>query len=174
MHDKELYFQVLGLVSPWKVKEVKLDMKSQRVDVWIEWPEGEKVKCPECEKKSIIYDHAEERSWRHLDTCQFKTILRCSVPRVDCSEHGVVTMKVPWAEPHGRFTMLFERFAIDMLQACQNRTKGQQILKISWDELNGYFVFRAKILGLKDRNADESLAKSSGHFCSHRPFALNV
>src|ERR1035441_1843646 len=36
------------------------------------------------------------------------------------------------------------------------------------------FVFRAKILGLKVRNAGESLIKNSGHFCSRMPFALNV
>jgi hypothetical protein len=28
-----------------------------------------------------------------------------------CPEHGVVQVAIPWAEPHGRFTMLFERFA---------------------------------------------------------------
>jgi transposase len=150
MHDKELYSQVLGLASPWKVKEVQLSLDEQRVDIWIEWPEGRKVMCPDCERESIIYDHAEEREWRHLDTCQFKTILRCSVPRVRCEEHGVVTMKVPWAEPHARFTMLFERFAIDMLQACQNRTKGQNILKISWDELN-HIMFKAVKRGMGRR-----------------------
>ena len=78
MLDKDLYFQVLGLVHPWKVKEVQLSMEKQKVEVWIEWPEGQNVKCPDCNKESVIYDHAEERGWRHLDTCQFKTILRCS------------------------------------------------------------------------------------------------
>lgn len=136
MQDKDLYFQVLGLVKPWQVKEVRLNLEEQRVDVCIEWPAGVRCTCPNCEKEAIIYDHAEERCWRHLDTCQLKTILRCSVPRVQCPEHGVVTMKVPWAEPHARFTMLFERFAIDVLQSCQNRKKGRDILKVSWDELD--------------------------------------
>jgi transposase len=153
MHDKELYYQVLGLVSPWKVKEVRLSMEEQRVDIWIEWPEGTKAICPGCEKKFSIYDHAEERSWRHLDTCQFETILRCSVPRVECPEHGVVTTRVPWAEPHARFTMLFERFAIDMLQACQNRTKGQNILKVSWDELN-HIMIKAVERGMNRRTVE--------------------
>ena len=153
MHDKDLYFQVLGLMRPWKVKDVQLSMEKQQVVVWIEWPEGQRVKCPNCEKESSIYDHAEERSWRHLDTCQFKTILRCRVPRVECPEHGIVTMSVPWAEPHSRFTMLFERFAIDMLQACQNRTKGQAILKISWDELN-LIMHKAVERGMSRRKDD--------------------
>jgi hypothetical protein len=30
-----------------------------------------------------------------------------------------VQVKIPWAEPHGRLTLLMERFAIDALQACQ-------------------------------------------------------
>ena len=153
MHDKDLYFQVLGLVDPWKVKDVQLSLEEQRVDVWIEWPEGHGVHCPDCEKRSVIYDHAEERSWRHLDTCQFRTILRCKVPRIRCPEHGVVTMRVPWAEPNARFTMMFERFAIDMLQACQNRRKGQNILKISWDELN-HIMFKAVERGMSRRKAD--------------------
>lgn len=153
MQDKDLYFQVLGLVKPWQVKEVRLSLEEQRVDVWIEWPEEKKVKCPDCEKESIIYDHAEERCWRHLDTCQFKTILRCRVPRVQCPEHGVVTMRVPWAEPHSRFTMLFERFAIDMLQACQNRMKGREILKISWDELD-LIMRKAVERGMRRRKAE--------------------
>lgn len=154
MHDKELYSQVLGLESPWKVKEVRLSVEEQRVDIWIEWPEGQKAICPDCKKKAIIYDHAEERQWRHLDTCQFKTILRCNVPRVECSEHGVVTISVSWAEPHGRFTMLFERFAIDMLQACQNRTKGQSILKISWDEMN-HIMVKAVERGMRRRKIEQ-------------------
>ncbi len=43
-------------------------------------------------------DHAEERVWRYLDTCQFQTHLHARILRVDCPEHGVVQMRVPWAE----------------------------------------------------------------------------
>ncbi len=153
MQDRELYFQILGLVKPWKVKDVGLRMEEQEVDVWIEWPEGQDGVCPDCKKKCMIYDHAEERRWRHLDTCQFKTILCCSVPRVECAKHGVVTMHVPWAEPNARFTMLFERFAIDMLQACQNREKARGIMKISWDELN-HIMHKAVKRGMSRRKEE--------------------
>jgi transposase len=27
--------------------------------------------------------------WRHLDTCQYQTLIVASVPRVRCREHGV-------------------------------------------------------------------------------------
>lgn len=44
-----------------------------------------------------------ERTWRHLDTCQFQTLLTARLPRVDCPEHGVSQVAAPWAEPRGRF-----------------------------------------------------------------------
>ena len=30
------------------------------------------------------FDHADERTWRHLDTCQFQTHLHAEIPRVQC------------------------------------------------------------------------------------------
>lgn len=132
MRDTELYRHLLGLESPWTVARVELDLKDQRVDVWAEHLET-KWPCPECGKEFAAYDHAPERSWRHLDSCQFKTVLRARVPRVDCPEHGVRQVRVPWAEPKARFTALFERFAIDVLRET-DVLGATRILRISWDE----------------------------------------
>ncbi len=46
---------------------------------------------------------------------QLQTLLHARIPRVNCSEHGVRQVRVPWAEPKSRFTLLFERFAIDVM-----------------------------------------------------------
>jgi transposase len=132
MHDVELYRHLLGLEPPWAVARVELDLKDQRVDVWAEHAET-KWPCPECGKEFAAYDHAPERSWRHLDSCQFKTVLRARIPRVDCPEHGVRQVRVPWAEPKARFTVLFERFAIDVLRET-DVLGATRILRISWDE----------------------------------------
>jgi transposase len=43
---------------------------------------------------------------------------------------------VPWAEPRSRFTLLFERLAIDVLGQC-NVTGATRILRLSWDEAWG-------------------------------------
>jgi transposase len=136
MQDKELYSQLLGLVKPWKVSEVKVDFEGLRVDVWVKWPPDKQAPCPKCGKHYAIYDHREERQWRHLDTMQFQTILHCRIPRVECLEHGVKSIEVPWAEGRSQFTGLFERLAIDVLLACQNQTKAKELLRISWDEVH--------------------------------------
>lgn len=39
-------------------------------------------------------------------------------PRVECAEHGVRQVRLPWAEPMSRFTTLFERLAVDVLKEC--------------------------------------------------------
>lgn len=133
MQDRDLYQYLLGLKAPWTVAKVALDVKGRRVDVWAEHPEGQAWPCPECSQKLAGYDHAEERSWRHLDSCQFQTYLHARIPRVQCPEHGVRQVHVPWAEPGSRFTVLFERLAIDVLLEC-GVSGAAAILNISWDE----------------------------------------
>ena len=136
MQDTELYRHVLGLERPWKVDRVELDIRGGRVDVWTVHEEGLRWACPGCRTKLAIYDHAPERIWRHLDTCQFKTFLHARVPRVECPTHGVKQVSVPWAETKSRFTALFERLAIDMLQVSDIEG-ARKILRVSWDEAWG-------------------------------------
>lgn len=133
MQDIELYRQLLGLNTPWTVSRVELQVKEQRVEVWAEHAEGARWACPECAVPLPLYDHADERVWRHLDSCQFQTYLHARPPRVQCPTHGVRQVRLPWAEPRARFTTLFERLAIDVLRETdvQGATR---ILRLSWDE----------------------------------------
>ena len=50
-----------------------------------------------------------------------------------CPEHGVRQVRLPWAKRHSRFTLLFERFAIEVLGNTHIQA-GRRILGISWDE----------------------------------------
>ncbi|WP_414699049.1 helix-turn-helix domain-containing protein [Oligoflexus sp.] len=59
------------------------------------------------------------------------------IPRVNCPEHGVLQVTVPWAEERSSFTLLMERLCISVLQQAQNITAACEILKISWDECRG-------------------------------------
>jgi transposase len=133
MRDTELYRHLLGIEPPWTVARVELNQADQRVDVWVAHDDGVKWPCPECGRALPVYDHAEERGWRHLDSCQFMTYLHARPPRVECPEHGVRQARLPWAEPRSRFTALFERLAIDVLLET-NVEGATRILRISWDE----------------------------------------
>jgi transposase len=152
MRDTEFYRQILGLEAPWTVSEVKLDIEAGQVDVWVDHAKGLLWPCPECARELSCRDHAEERVWRHLDTCQFKTLLHARIPRVDCPDHGVGQVTVPWAEPRSRFTLLFERLAIDVLTHSATVSSACRLLGLSWDEAWG-IQERAVARGLERKQA---------------------
>jgi transposase len=136
VQDTKLFETILGLRAPWHIARVELNTNEQRVDLWLDhdptrWP------CPECGELLPGFDHAEARIWRHLDTCQFQTHVHAEIPRVECPTHGVKQVRVPWAEPRSRFTLLMERLVIDLIQQCSTVTGACRIARISWDEAWG-------------------------------------
>ena len=134
MQDFQLYQQILGLIEPWRVKQVTLDHPAREVRIEVECTES-LWGCPQCAARMQVHEW-ERRRWRHLDSCQYKTILEAAVPRVRCPTHGTQTVAVPWAEKFGRFTRLFERLAIDLMLEC-SVAGACAILRISWDEADG-------------------------------------
>ena len=134
--DSELqkhYALLLGIGSPWEVKGVDLKLEEKKVEIELGWQWGAAAKCPECGRECSIHDCAPERIWRHLDTMQFTALIRARAPRSNCPEHGVKTMQVPWAAPHGRFTLLFESFAVEVLLASASVSQACALLGIGWD-----------------------------------------
>jgi transposase len=153
MDNRGFYKQVLGVIAPWEVVNVDTNIEQDRVDIYIEWPQGRLGICPKCNKETKIHDRREERLWRHLDTCQLKTFIHCLIPRVKCSAHKVKTMEIPWASDMSHFTKLFEKLAIDFLLASRNRTKVANLLRISWDEMN-HIMNKAVKRGLEKRDSE--------------------
>jgi transposase len=136
MNDKSLYQKLLGLTSPWEVVEVTLDTGQEEVQVQVDLEEKTRLlPCPECQQPCPIYDHRDERAWRHLDSCGFQTWLLSSVPRVNCSDHGILTVETPWSVPYSRWTLAFESFALWLLQATQCQAKAARLLRVSEDQL---------------------------------------
>lgn len=148
------YGDLLGLTSLWAVTGVKLELENRRVEITVGWAGPREAACPQCGKLSSMYDLREERVWRHLDTMQFETLIRARVPRVNCAEHGVSTVEVPWAGKHSRFTLLFEAFAIEVLLACQSIEAARKLLRLSWRQVDEIRT-RAVERGLSRRELEE-------------------
>ena len=155
--DSELqkhYAQLLGIGSPWEVKTVELKLEQKKVEIELGWQWGAAAKCPECGRECSIHDCAPERTWRHLDTMQFTTLIRARTPRANCPAHGVKTMSVPWAAPQGRFTLLFERFAVEVLLASATVSQACELLGIGWDTAQE-IMRRAVERGLERRQLED-------------------
>jgi len=151
MKDTSLYQQILGDTTPWSVSDVRLDAEKLTVDVSLTVATGAIWACPTCQKRMHVKEWRKRR-WRHLDSCQFQTILEALVPVVECAEHGAQTVQVPWAERSSRFTMYFERFALRVLEAC-SADRASKLLGISWEEADG-IKQRAVRRGLARRQID--------------------
>lgn len=89
-------------------------------------------------------------SWRHLDTRQFGTILIADVARVECPEHRVKQVHVPWAEPGTGFTALMEAIVVYRLRSLASIKAVAEPRRLSWDEVDGIMA-RAVTRGLLRR-----------------------
>jgi transposase len=133
-----------------------LNLEEGKIHIYLTHAEDLRWPCPECGAQCPLYDHQPERTWRHLDTCQYQTILHAAPPRARCDEHGPRVVQLPWAQPGGRFTLLFERLIIDWLRIASQQGVARQ-LGLSWDEIHGV-MDRAVQRGLSRRKA-ESVSK---------------
>jgi transposase len=149
VQDRDLYARILGLAAPWEVTDVKLNAKSGEICVTVSGRRDATFVCPKCNKRCSGYDSLPRR-WRHLDTCQFKTILAADVPRVSCPEHGVIQVHVPWAESGSRFTALMEAVVIDWLRSLASIKAVAKQMRLTWDEVDG-IMQRAVARGLLRR-----------------------
>ena len=150
MRDCDLYARILGIKSPWGISDVVLDHKERCVEICLQYSE-QLAPCPVCGNLSPKHD-TKERTWRHLDTCQFETHLRAKVPRIVCVDDGVLQISVPWAEPNSRFTAMFEALAIDWMKEA-SLSGVARLLRVSWDEADGIRT-RAVNRGLERRTEE--------------------
>lgn len=106
-----LFEHSMGLGPEWRVEDVWFESPAsgdEELHVRVGRVPGAAVACPECGARCGVYD-ARERTWRHLDIWQFRTVVHCRVPRADCPEHGPRTVRMPWeVRPNSHFTALFE------------------------------------------------------------------
>lgn len=171
MQDTRLYQQILGIADPWQVARVALDVQQQQVDVFLEHQADASFSCPTCHKPCPLYDHASERIWRHLDTCQFQTLVHARIPRIDCSEHGVMNVQLPWGDKNSRFTLLMERLIIDLLLACQNIQSVCRLIKIGWEQAARVMhravergLLRKESMPIRYLGVDEKAFKKGHHY----------
>lgn len=146
MRDIDLFTKLLALERPWAVARVDLDETGQQIEVWLRHRRNARFRCPQWAAVLPVYDHVKRR-WRHLDHGSWMTWLRARVPRVRCSAHGLRQVRLPWALPGGRFTLAFERHAIDTrLEA--DVLGASRLLRLSWHQSWGVME-RAVARGLR-------------------------
>lgn len=148
MDEKSLYAHILNLSGPWQVQSLNLDAKAGSVTVVVGIDTDTQLTCPSYGKPCPVHDHR-HRKWRHLDTCQFTTLVEADVPRIMCPDHGCLTLPVPRAGPGSRYTLLFEVFVLSWLKISTVDAVRKK-LKLSWNAVDN-IMRRAVKRGLARR-----------------------
>ena len=108
MQSTDFHQQILGISSPWKIVNVDLDIDAKRVVIRTEVDRKTKWYHPDTKLQASLHKWT-ERAWRHLDTCQFETLIIAEVPSVkhkDGSIEEIEEIAVPWAGRYQRHTKL--------------------------------------------------------------------
>jgi len=135
MQSTEFYRQILGIETPWKIVKVDLDMAAKRVVIRAEVDRATKWYHPDTKQPASLHKWA-ERTWRHLDTCQFETLITADVPSVKYQDGSIEEIAVPWADRYQRYTKLLAQAVIMWLQSCGNVSKVAQCMRLDWQTVN--------------------------------------
>jgi transposase len=148
---EEFYGQSIGVKAPWKVSSVEIKGELKEVHILVECPEGIAWVDPETKQRAEIKDW-QQRVWRHLDTCEYETIITARVPRLKLKSGRTMMVSVPWAEPGGRFTCSFESHLINLLTKCRTVKAAAQLGGVTDDQMDGVMA-RAVARGVARREA---------------------
>ena len=115
MNGNDIIALGIGLESPWQIVGQILDttMEPHELRLTLKADRGSKFPCPQCGNICRAHDF-KKMTWRHLDFFQHHCYITAFMPRVKCPEHGVKRIRVPWARPGSKFTLLFEQVAMVM------------------------------------------------------------
>lgn len=149
MDELSLYEKILSITSPWCVESVELDESDGTVHVYIDYDRDRGASCPMCDSECSRHD-TRSRTWRHLDSCQFKTLVHANIQRASCDKHGVLQVDVPWADGRSSFTLMFEAHVISWLRETSINAVSKR-LGLSWNAVDG-IMHRAVERGLSARS----------------------
>jgi len=117
---KELFQMALNVTTPWYVSDLKFDVETKRLDIYIDFKVGSEFEYYDKEEdKEIVglkaYD-TKNKSWRHLNFFEHECYLHARVPRVKLPSGKTKLISTPWEGLNNGFTLMFEAL---LLQLCQ-------------------------------------------------------
>ena len=118
MDTNTLFSIGLNLSSPWKVVRSEFRPSetggSRELHIWIDFERGSRFLSSD---GALLSPHdTVDREWRHLNFFEHPCYLHARVPRLRTEPSSIETVSVPWARPNSGFTMLFEAFAMALIE----------------------------------------------------------
>lgn len=169
MNSKEIFEIALGLRSPWYVERIEfLDSSdSKELHLYLNFERG--YRFPVSDKSSTTAYDTVDKTWQHLNFFQHRCYLHARVPRIRISEGNIHQVPVPWARENSGFTLLFEAYAMLLIESEMPVSKVSVCTKVTapriWRVFN-YWISRAvskdNLEAVKQIGVDET-SRKKGH-----------
>lgn len=147
-NSEQIFAMALGLSTPWFIREIKFDKETSRLDIYLSFTKGYKFEMDDG-KEYTAYDTV-ERSWQHLNFFQHVCYLHARVPKVKQADGRIKTQAVPWARKGSGFTLMFEAFAMLLIENEMPVNKAAKILQVYPNRLWNVFSYWISIAHQED------------------------
>ena len=142
MNSEQLFAFALNLQTPWFITRIHLDSHSiytGELHIYIDFTVGSLFEV-DGQPAQTAYDTS-ERVWQHLNFFQHKCFLHARVPRVKDANGKPKVVSVPWARSGSGFTLLFESYAMLLIESEMPISKVGCLLKVYPNRIWGIFKY---------------------------------
>ena len=132
----QLFQAALDLQEPWQVNKVSLEpllSGPQALTIQVSFARSSKFTGAHGQLCSV-YD-TEIRVLQHLNFFEHDCSIECAVPRITDSACKVVAVQVPWARPSSGFTLMFEAFAMSLIESEMPVSRVAKLLKVNLERV---------------------------------------
>ena len=119
----------LRLEAPWYIIGAEFNEEEPAIHIHVGIDKAAALCCPVCGAPTKRYGYEpKERIWRHADCLFYPCYVHCKRPRVLCDKCGTVQVNAPFARKNSRFPLLFEGYAMLLLQDVP-RARASRLLR---------------------------------------------
>lgn len=146
MESAELFAMALQLSSPWFIDKVELvdssaatPMSGRELHIRIDFKRGGLFRNSLGEEKTA-YDTV-DKTWQHLNFFQHRCFIHARVPRIADADGKIRFIDVPWARSGSGFTLLFEAFAMLLIESEMPVSKAADVVGVYPQRLWNMFSY---------------------------------
>ena len=115
--------------DPWYIIGAEFNEEEPAIHIHAGVDKTAALCCPVCGASTKRYGYEpKERVWRHADCLFYPCYVHCKRPRVLCDKCGTVQVNAPFERKNSRFTLLFEGYAMLLLQDVP-RARASRLLR---------------------------------------------
>ena len=119
----------LRLEAPWYIIGAEFNEEEPAIHIHVGVDKTAALCCPVCGAPTKRYGYEpRERIQRHADCLFYPCYVHCKRPRVLCDKCGTVQVNAPFECKNSRFTLLFEGYAMLLLQDVP-RARASRLLR---------------------------------------------